>query len=81
VHIAIFVSRWYNEDDIDVTEDYINDLGTKDDFEDDRDVTDYDLACFSIRVSMLFYLRPVLSVQTVLILFSIRILRVTLNYP
>lgn len=36
-------------------EDYINDLGTKDDFEDDSDVTDDNLACFSIRFSMLFY--------------------------
>lgn len=45
MHITIFVSRWYNEDDYDDQDDYIDDCGTKDDNEDDDD-DDY-FACFS----------------------------------
>lgn len=46
MHITIFVSRWYNEDDYDDQDDYIDDCGTKDDNEDDDDDDDY-FACFS----------------------------------
>lgn len=45
MHITIFVSRWYNEDDYDDQDDYIDDCGTKDDYVDDDDD---DFACFSM---------------------------------